>query len=194
MSEARTKIKGSIDAHIFAFCSKCGSPNHYVHTITEEQEFEIVFDSKTSNEAAKRKLAEPKLQEKLIASRTQFIRKVESGDYRALNCTCANCKHVDPWSQHNASGLSCFALILGAVSFLSLIGVFFGLVFCVGLLMLALPAFICMLIINGRRNKHFSDLTKTMDRRNLPIIAEDMEKLRQKVEAAFPGEEIVIPH
>ncbi len=193
MSEARKTIKGSINVDVFAFCSKCGAPNHYVHTITEEEEFKFVFDSKTSNEASKRELAEPKLAQKLIASRTQFIRKVESGDYKALNCTCANCKHVDSWAQHNASGLTCFAWILGLVSVLSLIGVFFGLVFCLALLMLALPAFICMLIVNGRRNKHFRELTKAMDRRYLPIVAEDMEKLCQKVAAAFPGEEIVIP-
>lgn len=85
MSEARKTIKGSINVDVFAFCSKCGAPNHYVHTITEEEEFKFVFDSKTSNEASKRELAEPKLAQKLLASRTQFIRKVESGDYKALN-------------------------------------------------------------------------------------------------------------
>ena len=193
MSESRKTIKGSINVDVFAFCSKCGAPNHYIHTITEEEEFRFVFDSKTSNEAAKRELAEPKLKEKLIASREQFIKKVEAGNFNDLDCSCAQCEHIEHWSQHNKSLASCLVPILGIVSVVGLIGTLFHSVIFLALLLLALPAFICMLIINTSRNRRYKNLTKAMDRRYLPIAAEDMEKLRQKVAAAFPGEDIVIP-
>lgn len=183
----------SIHTHIFAFCSKCGTPNHYIHTISDNAEFQVLIRRGVSNEEEQRKIAEAKLDEKLIAKRAQLIKKAEAGNFKEFGCVCSNCSHIDSWSQHNASTMGTLAWFLALVSFFSLLGVLNGLVFCIALLMLALPGFICLLIINGARNKHFKKLTKTMDRRNLPIVAEDMATLRQKVEAAFPGEKIVIP-